>query len=129
MIMVARVLIADDNPHIRRVLRKLFTNEEEDFDVCGEAENGREAIAKAQELRPDLIVIDLSMPVMNGLDAARALKCLMPNVPILMFTEYAEAFVEKEARSAGISAVLPKSENGSTLVRTARSLFQHQAAA
>ncbi|HMH00489.1 MAG TPA: response regulator, partial [Terriglobales bacterium] len=53
---------------------------ESDFDVCGEAENGRVAIEKAQALHPDLIVMDLSMPVMNGIDAARALKTLMPTV-------------------------------------------------
>jgi chemotaxis response regulator CheB len=56
---------------------------EADFEVCGEAENGREAIEKTLELRPDVIVMDLSMPVMNGVDAARALKELMPTVPLI----------------------------------------------
>jgi YesN/AraC family two-component response regulator len=63
-------LIVDDNTHVRRAVCELFKREE-DFTVCGEAANGREAIAKALELHPDLIVLDLSMPVMNGLDAAR----------------------------------------------------------
>ncbi len=62
---------------IRRALCELFKSEA-DFDVCGEAENGQEAIEKAQELHPDLIVLDLSMPIMNGIDAARVLKTLMP---------------------------------------------------
>ena len=56
--------------------------------VCGEAENGREAIEKAQALYPDLIMMDLSMPVVNGIEAARTLKRLMPTVPIIMFSEY-----------------------------------------
>jgi len=62
------ILIVDDNFYIRREVGKLFKRES-DFEVCGEAENGKEAIAKALELHPDLIVLDLSMPVMNGLDA------------------------------------------------------------
>ena len=61
------VLIVDDVEIIRRAVCELFKSEA-DFDVCGEAENGREAIEKAQELHPDLIVLDLSMPVMNGAD-------------------------------------------------------------
>jgi chemotaxis response regulator CheB len=73
-----------------------------DFRVCGEAENGKEAIDKARELRPDLIVLDLSMPVMNGLYAARVLKRLMPAVPLVMFSEYSNAFSEQEAHSTGI---------------------------
>ena len=122
------VLIVDDYAAIRRGLCELFALQAE-FDVCGDAENGREAIAKAQQLHPDLIVMDLSMPVMNGLDAARILRRLMPQVPIIMFSDFADALPEKEARSAGISALVPKAENTTTLIRTARSLFHLQAAA
>ncbi len=75
--MAKSVLIVDDVELIRRALCELFKSEA-DFDVCGEAENGQEAIEKAQELHPDLIVLDLSMPIMNGIDAARVLKTLMP---------------------------------------------------
>jgi len=67
------VLIVDDSAYVRQALCELFKREG-DFEVCGEAENGKDAIKKAQELRPDLIVLDLSMPVMNGFDAARTLK-------------------------------------------------------
>ena len=80
--MAKTILIVDDNAYIRLALCGLFKRES-DFEVCGEAENGKEAIAEALELRPDLIVLDLSMPVMNGLDAARELKRLMPTVPPL----------------------------------------------
>jgi chemotaxis response regulator CheB len=99
------VLVVDDNAAIRQALCHLFTSEAE-FDVCGEAENGQDAIEKAQALHPDLIVMDLSMPVMNGADAARALK----TVPVLMFSEYSDVFSDEEARSAGISALVLKSE-------------------
>ena len=101
---------------------------EADFEVCGEAENGREAIEKAQQLYPDLIVMDLSMPVMNGIEAARVLKGLMPTVPLIIFSGYSDVFSEKEARSAGVSALVSKSEHLSVLVGKARALRYHIAA-
>ena len=93
---------------------------EEDFDVCGEAENGREAVEKAQELHPDLILLDLSMPVRNGLDATRVLKRMMPEVPVIMFSAYSGSSTEKEARSAGVSALVSKFEHISVLLGKAR---------
>ncbi|MGA7633169.1 MAG: response regulator transcription factor, partial [Terriglobales bacterium] len=101
---------------------------EADFDVCREAENGQDAIEKAPALHPDLIVMDLSMPVMNGIDAARALKNLMPTVPVILFSEYSDVFSEKEARSAGISALVSKSEHVSVLIDKARALLDPAAA-
>ena len=80
--MAKAVLIVDDNAFIRHVC-EIFKREA-DFEACGEAENGKEAIEKAQELRPDLIVLDLSMPVI--LDAARVLKRLVPAVPLIMYS-------------------------------------------
>lgn len=73
----------------------------------------QKGVQKAQAEKPDLIILDLSMPVMNGLDAARKLKVLLPNVPLLMFTNNAGGIIEKEARSAGISAVVSKSGSDS----------------
>src|SRR2546428_5402204 len=110
--MVRSVPIVDDNPFIRRGLCEMFKREA-DFEVRGEAENGREAIEKAQQLHPDLIVMDLSMPVMNGIEAARVLKGMMPTVPLIIFSEYSDVFFEKEARSAGVSALVSKSEHAS----------------
>jgi two-component system, NarL family, nitrate/nitrite response regulator NarL len=125
--MVKSVLIADDNALIRQGLCELFSREP-DFEVCGEAENGREAIEEAQELRPDLILLDLSMPVMNGLDAARALTRLMPEVPVIMYSAFSDSFTQREARSAGVSALVSKSENISVLLGKARSLVYEIAA-
>ncbi|HEV2731084.1 MAG TPA: response regulator [Terriglobales bacterium] len=121
------VLVVDDNAAIRQALCKLFASEA-DFEVCGEARNGREAIAKADDLNPDLIVMDLSMPVMNGIDATRVLKRLMPAVPIIIFSEYSDVFSEKEAHSAGISALVAKSEHMSVLLGKARALLNQIAA-
>jgi CheY-like chemotaxis protein len=125
--MANTILIVDDNVYIRRAVCNVFQRET-DFEVSGEAENGKEAIEKAQELQPDLIVLDLSMPVMNGLDAARVLQRLMPDVPLVMFSEYSDAFSEQEARSIGISALVSKSEHVSVLVNKARSLLYDLAA-
>jgi len=125
--MTKAVLIVDDNALIRQALCELFKREA-DFEVCGEAENGREAIEKAQQLHPDLIVMDLSMPVMNGIEAAGILKSLMPTVPLIIFSEYSDVFSEKEARAAGVSALVSKSEHASVLVGKARALLYDIAA-
>src|SRR6266536_1266393 len=117
--MTHTILIVDDNLFIRRGLRELFQREE-DFDVCGDAENGREAVEKAQELHPDLILLDLAMPVMNGLDATRVLKRVMPEVPVIMYSSYSDSSTEKEARSAGAWALVSKSEHISVLLGKVR---------
>ena len=125
--MAKTVLIIDDNAIIRQMICEIFKHES-DFEVCGEAENGKEAIAKALELRPDLIVLDLSMPVMNGLDAARELKRLMPSVPIIMFTSYCDSSTERVVRQVGISELVSKSQPAAILVSKARSLLYRTAA-
>ncbi|SRR6266568_8622192 len=124
--MAKSVLIVDD-VEIRRAVCELFTAEA-DFDVCGEAANGQEAIERAQEFHPDLIVLDLSMPVMNGLDAAKVLKTLMPAVPLIIFSEYSDVFSHEEARAAGVSALVSKSEHMSVLLEKARALLYPMAA-
>lgn len=93
--------------------------EPENFEVC-DAADGSEGVQKAQAEKPNLIILDMSMPVMNGLEAARKLKVLMPHVPLLMFTNNAGGIMEKEARSAGISAVICKSDSDA-----ARQLLSH----
>jgi DNA-binding NarL/FixJ family response regulator len=125
--MAKMVLVVDDNAVIRQALCRLFSSEP-GFDVCGEAENGQDAIEKAQVLHPDWIVMDLSMPVMNGIDAARTLKTLMPSVPVIIFSDYSDVFSEMEAQSAGICALVSKSEPVSLLIGKARALLNLTAA-
>lgn len=117
-----RVLIVDDNAFIRHALCELF-KQEADFEVCGKAENGKEGIEMAQELHPDLIVLDLSMPVMNGFEAARVLKRLMPTVRLIMYSAFGDKLTEKQARLIGISEVVSKSEHASVLIHKARGLL------
>jgi CheY-like chemotaxis protein len=122
-----RVLIVDDHAIIRARLRSLF--EAQDLEVH-DAEDGADGLRKAQEVHPVLIILDLSMPVMNGFEAARALKLLMPHVPLLMFTNNIGAVMEQEARSAGIYAVVCKSDSDSSgqLLRHAKILLSQLAA-
>ncbi len=123
-----RVLIVDDSLHIRDAISELLARTGE-FEICGQAENGKEATEKAQQLLPDLIVTDLIMPVMNGLEETRLLKRLLPSVPIIIYTSQCDSFVAKEAFAAGAAAIVSKSDAVSSLVRTARSLFQARVAA
>jgi CheY-like chemotaxis protein len=89
---VARtILVADDNPAIRKALCQMF-EAEKDYDICAEATNGKEVIALAKKHRPDLIILDLAMPVMSGLDAASELKRIVPEIPIILFTAHADVF-------------------------------------
>jgi len=125
--MAKSILIVDDNAYIRRALCELFKHES-DFELCGEAENGKEAIAKARELHPDLIVLDLSMPVMNGLDAARELKWLMPTIALIMYSAFGDRLVEQQARLVGISELVSKSQPAAILISKARSLLYRTAA-
>jgi CheY-like chemotaxis protein len=114
---VKRILVVDDSLLIRRSLCSLF-EEKPDWTVCGEAENGSDAIDKAQKLDPDLIVIDLSMPVMNGIDATRILTRLMPTVPIVMYTTFADSHIKNIALDAGVRDLIDKSESASALIKT-----------
>lgn len=125
--MAKTVLVVDDNSIVRQLICEVFTAAK-DFEVCGQAENGKEAVEKARRLRPDLIVMDLSMPIMNGLEAARGIRQLLPVVRIIMFSEYCDAFEEQQARDAGISALVPKSRSASSLLTEARRLFTEDAA-
>jgi YesN/AraC family two-component response regulator len=85
--MSIRILVVDDNTPIRNGLRLLLENHP-DWEVCGEAANGIEAIEKYRQLRPDLLVVDVSMPLMNGFDASLEILKLSPKILILLYTSY-----------------------------------------
>lgn len=99
----------DDHENIRKAVRVFFENETS-FEVCGEAVDGYDAIEKAQILKPDLVVLDLSMPRMNGLDAAQRLKQMLPNTPIVLLTSHSGAIQGYDTQSVGIDAVVPKGD-------------------
>jgi len=125
--MAKTILIADDNDAVRRAVCEAFTRDS-DFEVCAEAHDGQDAIEKAQRLKPHLIILDFAMPVMNGFEAARALRDLMPSVPTIMFTLYDDEFMREKARLVGATEVVSKTDDISVLMRTARRLLYRDAA-
>ena len=105
--MAKKILTADDSPVIRKALARLFDGEAA-YELCKQAQNGQEAIEIALQCKPDLIILDLSMPVKNGIQAAKELKTLMPNVPIFLFSMHVQA-IEHGAENY-IDVVVPKSQ-------------------
>lgn len=107
--METRILIVDDSPLVRQRLRDLL-HQHPHWEVCGEAANGQDAITRARELSPDIIVLDFLMPGMNGMQAASEIGKLIPDVPILMFTTYLSRQLVEEARNVGIRGAVAKSD-------------------
>jgi CheY-like chemotaxis protein len=103
------ILIADDSEEVRRHVSRILRSNL-DFEICAEAVNGQDAVTKARELHPDLVILDLGMPVMNGLEAARELKRILPLVPIILFTLHGQILSDAEARPFGIDRVVAKSD-------------------
>jgi DNA-binding NarL/FixJ family response regulator len=116
------VLVVDDVPLIRKAVAKAFLSD--GFAICGEADNGRDAIDLAKKLRPDLIILDLSMPTMNGLQAAPELRRLAPNTPIILLTLYAFELANRPATELGVDLVVSKTEALATLVQKAHNVMQ-----
>ena len=108
-----RILIADDHESVLRRVRGMIESHS-GWEICGDAVTGRQTIAKAAELKPDLVVLDFAMPQMDGLKTAAAIKALLPKVPILMFTMYSSA-VTSEAERHGIFRVIDKAKSGALL--------------
>ena len=103
-----KILIADDKRHIRQELRNLLERHQ-GWEVCTEAGDGVQAVNRAKQYRPDLVILDLAMPELNGFQAASQISQALPDVPILMLTLYASPQVEKEAEKVGVKRVISKS--------------------
>lgn len=107
--MPLRILIADDSRSVRHSLHGLL-EQHSDWEVCAEAVDGVDAVSKAQQCRPDIIILDFFMPGMTGVEAARVLGRVLPSVPILIVTLYVTAELVKQAKAAGIKGAAPKSD-------------------
>jgi DNA-binding NarL/FixJ family response regulator len=112
--MASSVLIVDDNQMVRKVVRHFFESLP-DWNVGGEAGEGSEAVQKATELKPDLILMDFSMPNMNGIEAASVVKKMLPDVHIILFTIFNDALGSGLTSAVGVDLVVPKSEGLSGL--------------
>ena len=106
---MTRILIVDDNEYVRRYLKTFLQNADPRFSVCGEAGDGKEALLKADELKPDVVILDLAMPVMDGVTAAREISKTHQGVVIFMYTLHSTYQLELEARKAGIRKIVAKS--------------------
>ena len=108
--MPRRILIVDDNAIIRQSLRTCI-EDNTDWEVCGEADNGRNAIEQVRQLSPDAVILDWQMPEMNGLEAAREIHRLAPSTFMLMITLHDFGSLRQEAHAAGIKEVLSKTDH------------------
>ncbi|HUE50984.1 MAG TPA: response regulator transcription factor [Terriglobales bacterium] len=116
-----RILIADDNEAVRLGVARLLTSET-GLTVCGEARDGAEALQKARELLPDVILLDFSMPGMNGLEAARVLRRELPEAKILVISQHDPIHLLPSVVEAGGDACLDKSRLSTDLLASIKSL-------
>jgi DNA-binding NarL/FixJ family response regulator len=105
--MPRRILIADDSALIRRIVRS-YLEKSRDVEICGEASDGEQAVELVLKLNPEAVVLDFSMPTMNGLEAAQLMAELSPNTRVVLFTAHDTVLVRSRAVRAGVKAVVAK---------------------
>jgi DNA-binding NarL/FixJ family response regulator len=120
-----RILIVDDHEAVRKGVCAILSSRL-DIEICGEAVNGKEAIAKAKELQPDLIILDISMPVLSGFDAARQIRKIVPEARILMFSMHESKQFLEEAKKLGVHGYLIKTRGSDVLLRAVDALMLNQ---
>ena len=122
--MTTRILIADDSRTVRHSLHGLLERHL-DWKVCADAVDGSDAIAKAQQFKPDVVVLDFFMPGMTGVEAARELKRVLPSVPVLIITLEITAQLVEQAKSVGIRGAVQKSDTGE-MIRGVEALLRKE---
>jgi DNA-binding NarL/FixJ family response regulator len=120
---VCRILLADDHDVVRRGLRTLLEGKS-GFEVCGEARTGREAVVKSQELNPDVIVMDISMPELNGLDATIQIRRIMPQAKVVIITQHESEELARQVASIGARAYVLKTDSERDLVGAVTAVWQ-----
>jgi len=118
------ILIADDNGLVRKLLRGMLERDG-GWEVAG-ARDGREAVLKAQELKPDAVILDLAMPVMDGLEAAREIGKALPSAPVILYTIHDSPETALAATQAGVARVFPKTGSGQALIKTVGELLTRE---
>lgn len=119
----ARILIADDSIGVCRYLKTFLLNQGRPWTVCGEAFDGEQAVWLADQLKPDVILLDLAMPVMGGLQAAQEILKARPGAPIILFTLHKSAWVNQEAERVGVRRVVSKFETTEALLAAVKDLL------
>ena len=114
-----RILIVDDHAVLRKAVRRLLESRSE-FEVCGEAEDGLHAIKLASEVKPDVVILDIVMPNMNGFEAAREIKAVSPHSQIVILSSHKDKQLLEEARRVGAVCYVPKSEAERELINAVK---------
>jgi DNA-binding NarL/FixJ family response regulator len=117
-----KILIADDNEQIRKLL-SIALAQDGNWNVCGEAANGRQAVLLAHKLKPDLIILDIAMPMLDGFRATAEILKTSPAVPIILYTLHRNDQIDLEGKKAGARMVLSKTEPVETLLESVRELL------
>ena len=120
-----RILVADDHEIVRRGLRALLANRPE-WQICAEATEGREAVEKARQSQPDVVILDIGMPGLNGLEAARQIRKVSPRSEVLILTMHESEQVVQEVLAAGARGYVLKSDAGRDLVAAVEALSRHK---
>jgi two-component system response regulator NreC len=120
-----RILIADDHEVVREGMRTLIEHEP-GWQVCGTATNGQEAVETAKKLKPEVVVLDMTMPELDGLEALRQIKRVLPNTEVVVFSAYHSEKVIEQLFDAGAKSYIQKSDAGRHLVSAIRSLAEHK---
>ena len=120
-----RVLIADDHEAVRKGVCAILATRG-DIDVCGEAANGKEAIQKAHDLQPDLLIVDITMPVLSGFEAAREIKKSMPHVAILILSMHESLQLIEEARKIGVDGYVTKNQVSEILLQAVNAILRKE---
>lgn len=123
--MVKRILIADDHDVVRSGVRTILEGRE-GWQVIGEARDGKEAIDRAQEMRPDIVILDYSLPLVNGVEATRQIRSRVPGVEVLIFTMHDTDSLIRDVLEAGARGFLLKSDAGQFLVSAVECLAAHK---
>ncbi len=120
-----RILVADDHDLMRRGIRALLQSHE-GWQICGEAKTGREAVKKAEELKPDVVILDISMPELNGVEAARRIRKASANTEVLILSMHYSDQLIREIVDAGIRGYIVKSDSDRDLIIAVETLAKHQ---
>ena len=120
-----RILIADDHDLMRRGVKALLQSHA-GWEVCGEAHTGREAVAKSEELKPDVVILDISMPELNGVEAARRIRKASPNAEVLILSVHYSDQLIREILDAGVRGYMVKSDSDRDLLIAVETLASHK---
>jgi DNA-binding NarL/FixJ family response regulator len=123
--MKTQILIADDHGATRRIVGELLKSHD-GWEVCAAVENGQQALLKATEFRPDIIILDLAMPVMDGLQAAREIAKVLPSVSVLVYTLHDASWIEMEAKRAGVRRIISKTQSAEALISAVEQLLKKE---